>query len=156
MTDTQEPVAPDPETEKDPAWYRDQMALKDQEIKELQKEKNRQHVKLMEDTFDKVGLDPSKGLGKAIAEKYDGEPDAEKLRNFAVEEYDWEPPPEQAENPMGQTITDAQSRVTTAIGDAQAIPLQPIDLQITEAEEKGDFATAVGLKVQKFREAQGI
>jgi hypothetical protein len=110
----------------------------------------------MTGTFDKVGLDPTKGLGKAIAEKYEGEPDADALRSFAIEEYQWEPPPENTEIPMAPVIADAQGRVTQATQEAEGVTLQPIDLQIAEAEEKGDFASAVSLKVQKFRTAKGI
>lgn len=141
--------------EKDtPAWYREQIDRKDKQLKEQGKTINRQRVHLMEETFDKVGLDPSKGLGKAIAEKYEGDPNADDLRNFAVEEYSWEPPADK--DSMETTITDAQTRVTEAVNAATAQPQTAIDLEIQQAEESGNFAASIALKVQKFRTTQGI
>jgi hypothetical protein len=155
MNDEQITTDTDTITEENtPAWYRDQMAKKDAELKELQKTTNRQRVKLMESTFKAVGLDPAKGLGKAIAKEFDGEPDAEQLRQFAIEEYGWEPPT--PENPQAEVVVEAQGRVQAATAGADSVPVQPIDFQIQEAEEKGDFASAVSLKVQKYRNDKGI
>jgi len=154
-TDPTTPPVDDPE-EKDPAWYRDQMSAKDVEIKELTKTTNRQRVKLMEETFSKVGLDPAVGLGKAIAEKYQGEPTVDDLRTFAIEEYSWEPPEELEENPLAKPIVDAQGRVDKAVKAADSTQQSAVDLQIAEAEEKGDFATSIMLKVAKYRTAKGI
>lgn len=141
--------------ENTPAWFRDQMSKKDAENAELQKQLNRQKVKLMGATFNEVGLDPTKGLGKAIAEKYDGEPDAEKLRAFAIEEYDWQPPatPEQE---MNAAINEAQARVNQAQAGAESVNTSIIDTQIDEAESRGDFATAIALQVQRYRQQKGI
>ncbi len=144
----------DDSTEEDtPAWYRDQIDRKDKQLKDQGKTINRQRVHLMADTFEKVGLDPEKGLGKAIAEKYEGDPNEDDLRNFAIEEYSWEAP---VDDSMQTTITDAQGRVTTATAEATSQPQTQIDLEIAEAEERGDFAASVALKVRKFRTTQGI
>ncbi len=75
------------------------------------------------------------------------------LRNFAIEEYSWEAP---VDDSMQTTITDAQGRVTTATAEATSQPQTQIDLEIAEAEERGDFAASVALKVRKFRTTQGI
>ena len=141
-------------TEEDtPAWYRDQIERKDKQIKDQGKTINRQRVNLMEGTFKEVGLDPTEGLGKAIAKEYEGDPNADDLRNYAIEEYSWEPP---TDNSMQTTITDAQGRIATATAEAGSVPQQQIDLEISEAEERGDFAASVALKVRKFRTTQGI
>ena len=138
--------------DKDPKWYRDEIDRRDEKIKELEKENNRNRVRLLEKTFEALELDPTKGLGKAIAEKYEGEPDVDALRTFAIEEYQWEPP---TQTPA-QSVNEAQARVSGAVNEAESAPTQEIDLQIAQAEEKGDFASAVSLKVQKFRQEQGI
>lgn len=152
-TETQE--TPEAGTEdKDPQWYRDQIAAEKAKNAEKEKEYNKLRVRLMESTFKDVGLDPSKGLGKAIAEKYDGEPDAEALRNFAISEYQWEPPA--SENPVTDETRAAQARVDDAIKGADSQPTAQIDLDIANAEERGDFATTMSLKLQKFRQEQGI
>lgn len=149
-TTTEEEVSEEKDT---PAWYREQIDRKDKQLKDQGKTINRQRVKLMEETFDKVGLDPLKGVGKAVAEKYKGEANVDDLRNFAVEEYSWEPPKADS---MQTTITDAQGRVTEASANAVSQPQQAIDLEISEAEERGDFAATIALKVRKFRTTQGI
>lgn len=138
--------------EKDPKWYRDEIDRRDEKIKELEKENNRNRVRLLESTFEKVGLDPSKGLGKAIAERYEGEPDADALRTFAIEAYQWEPP---TQSPA-ELVNEAQGRVSGAVGEAESAPTQEVDLQIAQAEERGDFASAIQLKLNKFRQEQGI
>jgi hypothetical protein len=154
-----EPVADPPVAtgdggeDKDPAWYRDQMDRKDAQLKDQAKQINRQRVQLMEGAFDEVGLDPTKGLGKAIAEKYEGDPKADDLRSYAIEEYSWEPP---VDDSLQSAVVDAQERVTEAVNAATPAPASPIDIQIADAEERGDFAGTMSLKVAKFREAQGI
>lgn len=157
MSDEIEAVETDEATEdRDPAWYRDQLAKKDKKIAEQEGQINTQRVRLMERTFKDVGLDPTTGLGKAIAKEYQGEPDPEALRNYAVEEYNWEPPAESAPNPIGAEIAQAQARVSQAMTSAEASPANPIDLQIADAEKRGDFASSITLKMQKFRQEQGI
>jgi hypothetical protein len=156
MSETQTTeTLPVDEGEKEPAWYRDQISKKDTELKEAQKTINRQKVKLMESTFEQVGLDPTKGLGKAIAEKYDGEPDAETLRAFAIDEYSWEPPTTPQQEVVG-AINEAQARVNQAQRQASSVDSSAVDVEIAEAESSGNFAAAMQLKVQKFRETQGI
>lgn len=137
--------------QKDPAWYRDQIERKDAQLAEQTKTINRQRVALMEQTFETVGLDPAVGLGKAIAEKYDGEPDADALRQFAIDEYQWEPPA-----PVENEIVAGQERVNTAVAGTERVDQRQIDLDIADAESRGDFASAVALKLAKFRQEQGI
>jgi hypothetical protein len=153
--DAQTPAAPEStDKDKEPAWYREQLAAKDAEIADRDKAYNKMRVKLLETTFKEVGLDPTKGLGLAIAERYEGEPDVEELRNFAVEKYQWEPPT--PENPIATEVTQAQGRVSAAVKEAESTPVEQIDLDIAQAEERGDFAASMSLKLQKFRQEQGI
>ena len=147
----------DPTEEKDPAWYREQMAAKDAETAELKKQLNKQKVKLMETAFAQVGLDPTKGIGKAVAKEFDGDPDADAIRQYAIEEYQWEPPADQGQgHPLADDIAGAQGRVSAAIQGAESNPTEQIDLDIAQAEERGDFASTIQLKLAKFRQNQGI
>lgn len=154
MTQEAQTQTDDGTEEKDPKWYREQLAAKDEALADKEKEANKLRVKLLESTFKEVGIDPAKGLGKAIAADYDGEADAEALRNFAIEKWDWEPPT--SENPIAGAVTEAQGRVSAAVKDATSAPTEQIDLDIAQAEERGDFASAMALKLNKFRQEQGI
>lgn len=150
-----EPTPSEPQgEEKDPAWYRDQLAKKDAEMQKLQEAVNQQRVRMMEKAFEDVGLDPTKGIGKAVAEnpKLEKlEPTAEEVRTFAIEEYQWEPPPDQQPNPLSQPTNDAQQRVNQTVQEAGAVPTTQIDFDIAEAEKAGNFAAAMALKVAKYR-----
>lgn len=139
-----------------PAWYRDQLKRKEAEIETLRKQTNKQRTQLLEGAFKGVGLDPTTGLGKAIAKEYNGDPTVEALREFATTEYGYEPPQDAAENPLAREIGAAQGRIGATTGEAEAIPLQPIDLEIQQAEEKGDLVSAMTLKMRKYRQEAGV
>ena len=69
-----------------------------------------------------IGLEVGKGLGKAIAQSYDGKTTAEDIAAFAKSEYEHEYVPEQA--PAAQNMQAAQQRVD-AFGQASS-PMQPV------------------------------
>lgn len=146
------PNAGDEGEQKDPKWYRDELKKRDDQLAEQQKTINRQGVRLMEKAFSDAGLDPTKGLGKAIAQNYDGDPDAEAIKTFAQEEYDWEPP----EQTPAQVVNEAQGRVAEATAGTESIPQDALDLDIAKAEEEGDFARSIMLKVQQHRQKIGM
>lgn len=141
---------------KAPAWYRDQLKRKEEEIDGLRKQTNKQRTQLLESAFKGVGLDPTTGLGKAIAKEYNGDATVEALREFATTEYGYEPPADSSENPMATEIAQAQGRIAGATAEAESVPLQPIDLEIQQAEEKGDLVASMTLKLQKYRQEAGI
>lgn len=157
MTTPADPPANTPTEAQEPAWYRDQIEAAKAENSELQKQLNRQKVALMEAAFEKVGLDPTKGIGKAVAKAWEGEPDADAIRQYAIEDWDWEPPAEAGQgHPLAGEINAAQQRVNGAVQGAEGVPVEQIDLDIAQAEERGDFASAMSLKVARFRQQQGI
>ena len=58
-----------------------------------EKEKNARLTSIaLGNAFKQVGLNPEKGLGKAIAKEYEGDPTAEGVAEYAKTEYDWEVP----------------------------------------------------------------
>lgn len=89
--------------------------------------------------FKEAGLDPEAGgLNKAVYRTYDGEPDPEKIREFATNEYDWAPA-----NPGP---SDAQQRIS-ALG-ATGTPPEPennLD-KAHKAAVEGDWVKSAALK----------
>ena len=69
-----------------------------------------------------IGLEVGKGLGKAIAQSYDGDTTAEAIAAFALSEYEHEYVPQQAA--PAQQMQAAQQRAD-AFGQASA-PMQPV------------------------------
>lgn len=69
--DTPEPST-EPKSEKDPAWYRDQMEASKKKADTMQ-------AKLERIAFTSVGLDPETGMGKAIKMTFEGDLDPENL-----------------------------------------------------------------------------
>jgi hypothetical protein len=67
-----------------------------------------------------LGLEPDRGLGKAIAKGYDGEVSADAIAAYAKTEYDYEP---QAAPPAAEQAVQQQQRVAQ-FGSASAA-LQP-------------------------------
>ncbi len=113
MSDTEETQVPE-ETN----VVRDQreaIKRKDAEIAEMRADAISTHL-------GSIGLEVGKGLGKAIAQNYDGKTTAEDIAAFAKSEYDHEYVPEQA--PQAQQMQAAQQRAD-AFGQAAA-PMQPV------------------------------
>lgn len=113
---------------------------------------------LMQSAFSSLGFDPSKGLGKAIAKEFDGEPTVEAISAYAAEEYGWEPPSKEETPPVQPTPQQAiqqpaQQRVDQAIQQSTPANANTLDQQIQDAEAKGDWITAMSLKTQKLTES---
>ena len=100
--------------------------------------------------FGTIGLDPTTGLGKAIAKEYDGDATPEALSAYASSEYGWTRP--EPQHPQAQQIVTEQARVdqvaqvtvpaTSAMTEAQAI---------AEAEAAGDFDRAGAIKAAQMQ-----
>ena len=114
MSDTEETQEVPEETN----VVRDQrkaLKRKDEEIAEMRADAISTHL-------GSIGLEVGRGLGKAIAQNYDGKTTAEDIAAFAKSEYDHEYVPEQA--PQAQEMQAAQQRADT-FGQASA-PMQPV------------------------------
>jgi hypothetical protein len=88
--------------------------------------------------FKEAGLDPEKGIGKAVYRTYEGDVDPEAIREFATTEYDWKPV---------ATISDGQQRIQTLTqaGSAGEQRKTRIDTA-NEAAESGDWVKSARLK----------
>lgn len=89
--------------------------------------------------FKEAGLDPEQGgLNKAVYRTYEGDPDPEKIREFAEQEYDWKPP---TPGPSA-----AQQRIQTigAMGNSPE-PRSTMD-EAAAAAAEGDWIRSGALK----------
>lgn len=125
-----------------------------EQVKELQ-------GKLAGGTIRELGLDPEKGMGKAILRTFDGDPsDRGALLTFAKDEYDVEVPNAEAaqEEPVSAEIDAAQAQVE-AVDGPPVEPSTPAD-EIAAADAKlgqpdmqaGDLDASLALKLQRYRE----
>lgn len=94
---------------------REALKRKDAEIAEMRSDAIATHLGA-------IGLEAGKGLGKAIAQSYDGKTTADDIAAFAKSEYEHEYVPQQA--PQAQAMQAAQQRAD-AFGQASA-PMQPV------------------------------
>ena len=105
---------------------------------------------LMGSAYAEAGLDPEKGLGKAIAKEYKGDPDSESLLAFAKEEYDYEKTAT-PDNPQAQTITTEQQKLDSVTSvSTPVVPLQETEA-LMKASQEGDLRTAGAIKAAQLR-----
>lgn len=127
------------------------------ELREYAKRQSEQAAKYkgiaLENSFAKIGLDPTKGLGKAIAKEYDGEPDAESLLEFAKTEYEYEPVA--ADHPNQQKIDAEQAKLDAVqVSSTSVTPDNETEL-LRKASADGDLKTAGAIKAAQLRRKFG-
>ena len=99
--------------------------------------------------FDDAGLDTSTGLGKAIAQVYEGEASKEAVAEFAKAEYGWEAPTADA-HPQAQQIATQQARVDQ-VGETAGSIAPPTEADaLAKAEAEGDYVTTMAIKGQQI------
>jgi len=94
-----------------------------EQIESLKAENDTLNGRVRRTAFEAAGLDPERGIGKAVFQTYDGEATAENIREFASSEYDWKPsqqatidPAQQRARALGQmgTTEEAKDRLQQA------------------------------------------
>lgn len=115
------------------------------------KEENRKlKAEVMLGEYEKAGLDPTTGLGKAIAKEYDGEADVDQLLAFAKEEYGYEQPSSD-ETPEHQERQGEQQKLEgVEANSTQPVPLTESQA-LQEASKNRDLVTAGNIKAAKVR-----
>lgn len=103
------------------------------------------------DAFSKVGLDTSKGLGKAIAKEYEGDPTPEALAEYAETEYGWEAA-ETPENPAAPQITQANEKLENVQNESVSTEPKTESEAITKATADGNLQEAGRIKAGQLRE----
>lgn len=146
--------------DKDPKWYRETIARKDQELETAQAQ-----IKSLR--FEQLGVDTTKGLGKTMFETFQGVPeDVDSLREWAADKFEWAPKaPEattdatQQQNVQNRQEASTHDRIDEVTTDGGNRPdksdTADLDKKIAEAEEGGDMQTAIALKVQRARQTSG-
>ncbi len=110
-------------------------------------------TKLLNRSYEELNLDPTKLIGKAIAEKFDGEPTTEALAAFAKEEYGYEPPAQAEEqHPQAQQIAQGQAALDQ-VGQTAGSIVPPTEVDsLAKAESEGDYSTTLAIKGQQMAE----
>ena len=104
----------------------------------------------MESAFEKIGLSPANGLGKAIAKEYEGEPTPEAVAAYAANEYGYNRP--EVQHPQAQTIVTEQARVDQVAQVTVPVTSAQTEAQaIAEAEAAGDFDRAGAIKAAQMQ-----
>ncbi len=107
-------------------------------------------TQLLDRSYAELGLDPTKLVGKAIAEKYDGDATTEALAAFAKDEYGYEYAPAPDQHPQAQNIALGQAALDQVGNTAGSVvpPTQATELQ--EAEASGDYQKALQMKSKEM------
>ena len=106
----------------------------------------------MSRSFEALKLEADKGLGKAIAKEYDGEPTLEAIAQYAKDEYGYEPPSPEEQSPMAQQIAQEQAALDQ-VGSTAGSVIQPTEQEIlAKAEAEGDVDTAFAIKSRQVED----
>jgi len=107
-------------------------------------------AQLMESAYKEAKLDPSTGLGKAIAKEYKGDPTAESLLAFAEDEYDYVPVPT-PDNIQAVDIVEGTERVDAMQAiSTSTVPLTEAD-ELQKAQAEGDLTKSGAIKAGQLR-----
>jgi hypothetical protein len=126
---------------------RGQLEKQIEKTNEVQADNQALRTQLLDRSYLELGLDPTKLIGKAIAEKYEGAPNTEALAEFAKAEYGFEPVPVTEANPLTQQIGSQQAALDQVGQTAGSVPVLPTENDaLAQAEAAGDYATAMAIK----------
>lgn len=104
----------------------------------------------LNDAFGKLDLDPTEGLGKAIAKEYKGEVSLDALTAYAKDEYNYSYTPEPEANPVATAIETEQARLDTVGETAGSVVTQTETEILAEAEAAGDYKTTMAIKANQI------
>lgn len=124
----------------EPKGLRKQLAEAHGKIKELQ-------AGNLEAAYTDLGIDTTKGFGKAIAKEYDGVASKDELAGWLKEEYEWEPKAPVETNPAAPVIAQTQAQIDAASEGAGSVPITPTDVEsLSKAEADGDYRQTMAIK----------
>jgi len=97
-----------------------------------------------------IGLDPTKGLGKALVEQFDdGKVSIDTLQETAVNEYGHVIPEAIEQHPQAQQIATETARVEELGQTAGSVAPPSQADALAKAEAEGDMATTMAIKGQQ-------
>jgi len=106
-------------------------------------------TKLLENAYTDLNLDPTTGLGKAIAKEYQGEASADALAAYAKAEYGYEHTPVDPAHPQAADIANNQAALDQMGNTAGSIVPPSEKDTLAKAEAEGDYVTTVAIKGQQ-------
>jgi hypothetical protein len=109
-------------------------------------------TKQRDDLFKQVGLDRTKGVGKAADLMYEGDLEVEALKSFLVEEFG-ESVVSGQQDSIRSTVNEGQSRLDALNQSAQAINSSPnVQDQIAKAQQTGRVRDSISSKLKALNE----
>jgi hypothetical protein len=94
----------------------------------------------MADSYQALGLDPERGIGKAAAVTYEGPPSG--LAEFVAEQFDYLGPA----NPIAAQVAFEHDRLDQAAVGSGSVGVPTEQDALATAEAAGDFDTAMQIK----------
>ena len=121
-------------------------------IKELETVEKEYKSVQMANAIKDAGFDPDTGAGKALKDLYQGELQADAIKDFASQ-YGWGDAPAEPtqEELQRQRVVSSQDNLDTVI--EASVPVEPVGLddQIAQAQADGDWSTSSALKADKLK-----
>lgn len=122
-----------------------------EENKALKDELAQYQIKERDELFKQIGLDRTKGIGKAADQMYEGELDADVLKGFVTEEFGEEVFGQQ--DSFRETVNAGQERLDNLASQAQAVNAnQSVQDQIAEAQQTGRVRDSIATKMKALEE----
>ncbi len=103
-------------------------------------------TRILSGAYEQLNLDPTTGLGKAIAKEYDGDASFDGLAAYAKEEYGYEAPAVDEQHPQAQQIAQGQAALDQVGQTAGSIVPPTQQDALAKAEAEGDHATSMAIK----------
>lgn len=98
--------------------------------------------------FERAGLDPNKGIGKAAFVTYKGASDPSLIVEFAKQEFGYEPA-----TPAKAAVSNDSQRLAALESAAVADQPSSLEDEIKTAESEGNWTKSLALKAQQARQA---
>ena len=124
-----------------------------EENKTLKEELIKYQTQERDELFKQIGLDRSKGIGKAADQMYEGDTSADALKAFITEEFGEEVFGQQ--DSFRETVNAGQERLDNLAAQAQAVSGSPgIRDQIAQAQETGRVRDSIASKMKALNELE--
>lgn len=122
-----------------------------EENKSLKDELAQFQVKERDTLFQEIGLDRTKGIGKAADQMYEGDLAADALKAFVTEEFGEEVFGQQ--DSFRNTVNAGQERLDNLASQAQSVNANTsVQEQIAEAQKSGRVRDSIASKMQALDE----
>jgi len=124
-----------------------------EENKALKDELAQYQVKERDVLFQEIGLDRTKGIGKAADQMYEGDLAADALKTFVTEEFGEEVFGQQ--DSFRETVNAGQDRLDNLASQAQAVSANTsVQEQIAEAQQTGRVRDSIATKMKALEELE--